>query len=260
MSKPLPLFYRDFGKGEPIVILHGLFGSSDNWLSQGKILSEKYRVILVDLRNHGQSPHDEANDYPTMAGDVKALLDLLKIKPIHLMGHSMGGKVAIQFSLLYPEYLKSLTVVDIAPKKYPMHHDRIMEGLKAIPIQTLESRNMADSHLQNYVSNQGIRQFLLKNLQRMPDGHFQWKINIPILERNLGYLLGMEFSSGVFDKPSLFIRGARSNYVEPGDEKYIFPLFPTAQIVSLDTGHWVHSEKPEEFLHTVFTFLETLKA
>jgi esterase len=255
--KPVKLFFREYGNGQPIVILHGLFGSSDNWLTQAKLLSGAgYKVFTVDLRNHGQSPHDDEFDYRAMVKDLESLFDQLNLNNATLIGHSMGGKAAMNFSLAHPEKIARLIVVDIAPRYYDLEHYLIADGLAAVPISTVSSRNEADDVLETFVSDAGTRQFLLKNLQRKPEGGFSWKINLPVIReklKNIGEDLVFE---GTFDKPVLFIRGANSSYVLDADFRRIQEIFPLAKLETLDTGHWVQAEKPKEFVQVVTSWLD----
>jgi esterase len=247
----MKLFYRELGQGQPIVILHGIFGSSDNWLTQARILSANYHVFSLDLRNHGQSPHDDQFDYPVMVEDLKEFVDEHQLKDPIILGHSMGGKVVMNFALTYPEALAKLIVVDIAPKPYDLEHYVIIDGLKAIPIETLSSRNEADEVLSKYVPEADTRQFLLKNLQRKAEGGFTWKINLPVIDKHLSKIGFDLHAKGKFDKPTLFIRGGRSRYVKDDDMKRIREIFPQVELVTLDTGHWVQAEKPMEFVEAV---------
>jgi esterase len=247
----MKLFFRELGHGQPIIILHGIFGSSDNWLTQAKILSSKYRVLSLDLRNHGQSPHVDEFDYPSMVADLDEFIAQQNIQDPIIIGHSMGGKVAMNFALAHPEKLQRLIVVDIAPKAYDLGHYVIMDGLKAVPIDRLTTRNEADQALAAYVDEPDVRQFLLKNLQRQPQGGFKWKLNLPVVDRNLpkiGYDLQYP---GKVEKPVLFIRGGRSKYILDEDLPRIKEIFPSAELVTLDTGHWVQAEKPQEFVDVV---------
>ena len=251
----MELFYRELGQGTPIVIMHGLFGSSDNWLTQARMLSSTYRVFSLDLRNHGLSPHDEAFSYPVMVADLKEFVEKRKLEGPVLIGHSMGGKVAMNFALAHPDMLSKLIVVDMAPKKYDLEHYVILEGLKAIPIDSITTRTEADEKLSEFVPEPGVRQFLLKNLQRKPEGGFAWKINLPVVAKDLPKIgLDLEFN-GEFKKPTLFIRGVRSAYIKDDDLEKIRRIFPTAELETLDTGHWVQAEKPKEFVEVVEKWL-----
>lgn len=253
----MQLFFRESGQGRPFIILHGLMGSSDNWLPQAKMLSDQYHVYIVDQRNHGQSPHDDALDYKVLASDLKDFIQQHKlVKPI-ILGHSMGGKTAMNFAMANPEMVDALIVADIAPKYYKVHHQIIINGLKAIPIDTIKTRAEADQVLAEYVPEEDVRQFLLKNLSRKTEGGFFWKINLPVIERNLeaiGHDLQFE---GMFKGPTLFIRGAKSNYIKDEDRDRIKQLFPKSTVVTMDTGHWVQAEKPKEFVEVVENFLKT---
>ena len=251
----MKLFYRELGKGQPIVILHGIFGSSDNWLTQARMLSSHYHVFSIDLRNHGQSPHHHEFDYTVMTGDLQEFIDSHHLKDPIVLGHSMGGKVAMNFALAHPEKLSRLIVVDISPRAYNLEHYVILDGLKAIPIQTIASRNEADEVLAGFVPEQEVRQFLLKNLQRKSEGGFTWKLNLPVIDKNLSNI-GLDLRyTGKFEKPTLFIRGTKSKYVRDEDMTRVKEIFPLADLISLDTGHWVQAEKPKEFVDVVMQWL-----
>lgn len=249
------LFYREVGEGSPVVILHGLFGSSDNWLSISKILGEEHKVYTIDQRNHGQSPHDDQFDYQTMAEDLKDFLLQHDINNPIVIGHSMGGKVAMQFAVDNPDMLERLIVVDISPKSYPVHHDEILEGLCSLRLPDLKSRGEADQHLSKYVSAIGTRQFLLKNIGRNSDGFF-WKINLSVIKDNIETVgEGLPIGS-LSDKPTLFINGRNSNYIKEEDATLIFRHFPNATLQTIENaGHWVHAEQPAEFLKIVQEFI-----
>jgi len=252
----MKLFFRESGQGQPLVILHGLFGSSDNWFSVAKQFAETRKVYLLDQRNHGQSPHSDDFNYKVLSEDLHEFVQDQGLKSPVILGHSLGGKAAMNFAVRYPEEIEKLIVVDIVPKAYPVHHDRILEGLKAMPLDRLSSRNEAESILQQYVSDAGERQFLLKNLARKTGGGFEWKINVKAIEAHIEEIgAGMQYP-GSFAKPTLFILGARSNYFEPGDEKEIRKIFTQAQLITLDTGHWVQVENPVEFARMVLNFLD----
>jgi esterase len=253
---PVKLFFREYGSGQPIVILHGLFGSSDNWLTQAKLFSEAgYKVFTVDLRNHGMSPHDPEFDYKAMVHDLEEFFDDHALSNATLIGHSMGGKAAMNFALVHPDKIERLIIVDIAPRFYDLEHYLIADGLAAIPIDEINSRNEADDVLKEYVSDAGTRQFLLKNLQRKPEGGFSWKINLPIIREKLGNIGEDLLFEGTFIKPTLFIRGANSSYVLDSDLKRIREIFPDSKLETLDAGHWVQAEKPKEFVQVVTEWL-----
>ena len=239
-----------------MIILHGLFGSSDNWFSLSKIFAEYFKVYVVDQRNHGLSPHDNKHDYDILTEDLKKFIAEHQINQPIIIGHSMGGKVAMNFAVKYPTLLSQIIIVDIIPKAYHVHHDSILKGLKAIQLNRLESRGQADQILSDFESDPSVRQFLLKNLARDDEQQFEWRINIPVLEKNIEAMGAAIESNGKFMGPTLFVIGLKSNYFESGDEDIIIKYFPSARIEKLQTGHWVQAEKPQEFMSTVLTFLK----
>jgi esterase len=249
------LFYREAGNGTPLIILHGLFGSSDNWYSLSKVFAEKFRVFTIDQRNHGQSPHTDDHNYNVLTTDLEEFVQQHKLDKPVIIGHSMGGKTAMNFAVKNPGLLSKLIVVDIIPKAYPVHHDNILEGLTSIDLDGLTSRTDADKQLQPFVPGNGTRQFLLKSLTRKEDGGFEWRINLSALEANIEAMgRGLVFD-GRFDGPTLFIKGATSSYYKPGDEALVAKYFPNTKWVTLDSGHWVQAEQPKEFADTVLNFL-----
>lgn len=251
----MKLFSRELGQGEPMIILHGLFGSSDNWLTQAKLLGGHYKVYTIDQRNHGQSPHSDDFDYVAMVHDLEEFVDSNNLQNPVIIGHSMGGKTAMNFALAHPDKLSKLIVVDIAPRSYNLEHYTIAEGLKAIPVEKISSRNEAEEILSQHVPEPDVRQFLLKNLQRKSTGGFSWKINLPVISDKLANIgLDLQFQ-GKFEKPTLFIRGERSKYIGDTDWKRITEIFPHAELETMKTGHWVQAEKPQEFSDAVIQWL-----
>lgn len=263
----MKLFYRESGKGEPLIILHGLYGSSDNWVSIVKELDSYYKVINVDQRNHGQSPHDSEHSYTVLANDLLELLVDLNLERVILLGHSMGGKAAMGFAIDHPEKVSSLIVVDIAPWEHKLstniisEHRQIINGLLSIPISTLTSRNQADSLLSEWVNSEYTRQFLLKNLKREQNGHFSWKLNLSAIANNLSNLMSEiepKSQNKLCGTKTLFIKGELSNYIPLGKEGDLKNIFPNSNIITIkDSGHWVHAEKPKDFLNAVLTFLNS---
>ncbi|MEO1050246.1 MAG: alpha/beta fold hydrolase [Bacteroidota bacterium] len=250
----MELFFRETGEGEPLIILHGVFGSSDNWLSIAKILGEHHKIYLLDQRNHGQSPHSDEFTYEAMANDLNLFIDQHGIENPIIMGHSMGGKVAMRFAMDFPDKLQKLIVVDIAPKSYPVHHDAILDGLCALDLSELKSRNDADEQLSKFVHFQVTRQFLLKNLTRSPEG-FKWKINLPVIKRDIDKIGEGLDEKARFDKPTLFIRGLESDYVLDEDIPLIEQMFTNQELVSIEgAGHWVHAEKPQQIIDAITQF------
>jgi len=252
----MKLFCRHSGHGQPLIILHGLFGSSDNWFSLAKVFAEQFSVYLIDQRNHGQSPHSDEFNYQLLAEDLNLFIQEHHLHKPHIIGHSMGGKTAMNFAVKYPERLGKMIIVDIVPKLYPVHHDHILDGLHAIDVTKLTSRNEADQILSKQVTEPDVRLFLLKNLYRTSEGRFQWRVNLSAIDNHIEEIgAGMQYM-GTFSGPTLFIIGARSNYFKPGDETLIQSIFPNAEISNLDTGHWVQAEKPKEFAEIAISFLK----
>ncbi|MEP0985808.1 alpha/beta fold hydrolase [Ekhidna sp.] len=252
----MKLNFRTIGQGEPLIVMHGVFGSSDNWQTLGKVFAETYKVYLVDLRNHGNSPHSDDFNYEVMVEDVIELMDDESLTKAHILGHSMGGKVAMHLSTKYAKRVNKLIIVDIAPKYYAPHHQQIFDGFHSVDIANLENRKDADEQMARVISNFGVRQFILKNLDRKKDGSFQWKLNLNAIEHaieNVGE--GIEGDVN-FDGTSLFIAGGKSDYITSDDHELIRKHFPNATIVTIkDAGHWVHAEKPNELGETVIEFL-----
>ncbi len=243
------------GSGPPFVILHGLFGISDNWHTVGKKLSEKYSVFLVDQRNHGQSPHSNEWDYKLMAEDLHELFIDNQIENAVLMGHSMGGKTAMLFAMTYPELLKKLVVVDIAPKTYPPQHDKIIAALKAVNFNITHSRKAAEEILAGNIQEPAIRQFLLKNLEWEKPDQLRWKFNLDAISRNIE-TIDRSFDIKVCEIPTFFIRGALSQYITDSDRETIKEYFPKSSLITVpDAGHWVHADNPAGFFRCAEEYL-----
>ncbi|MFM6934383.1 MAG: alpha/beta fold hydrolase [Flavobacteriales bacterium] len=250
----MELFYRELGEGQPLVILHGLFGFSDNWQTQAKKFAEYYRVILVDLRNHGHSPWSEDFSYELMVSDLEELFQTLQLKNVILLGHSMGGKVAMHFAQKNESLLDKLIVVDMGVKSYPLHHQHILAAFNQIDLSKLSARSEAESILKQFIDSEGVRQFLLKNLYWKEKGKLSWRVNFPVLEAAMPEILSSLPMKEVFI-PTLFIRGMLSNYILDEDISTLEEYFPDAQIISVeDAGHWVHAEAPEAFVDSVLGF------
>lgn len=257
----MKLFARHLGSAHarPVLIMHGLFGSSDNWMRIGKALGEKYSVYLLDLRNHGNSPHSETHTYPAMTEDVREFLNDHGIDQATLIGHSMGGKVAMLLAQQYPHKVQKLVVVDVAPKVYSTaFFEQLLSALLSLDLSRLRSRQDADAQLASRIPNSVIRNFLLKNLARDEEGRFYWRANLPVLYRSLREIGDTIPEGEPFTGPTLFIRGGNSPYIQPEDEPLLRSRFPTAEIVTIPgAGHWVHYEAPEAFLRVVDKFLES---
>ncbi|NQX97154.1 MAG: alpha/beta fold hydrolase [Flavobacteriales bacterium] len=251
----MQLNFKKVGEGEPLVILHGLFGSLDNWLTLAKKLGDYFEVFIVDGRNHGQSPHSNEFNYDVMADDLYEFLMQNGIVDPIILGHSMGGKTAMQFAMNYPNKLKKLIVVDIAPKAYPVHHTEILDGMLSLDLEVINTRKEADKQLSNYISDISTRQFLLKNLHWITQGKLAWRFNLPVINNQIETIgQGLE-NIDPFEKSTLFIRGEKSTYITATDFKIINKIFPNSQIKTLNSGHWVHAEKPVEFLQLLNSFL-----
>ena len=255
----MQLNYKQIGEsGKPMIILHGVFGFLDNWLTIGKTISEHgFKVYLVDQRNHGRSPHEAPLDFSHMAADLKGFLDEHDITDPVLVGHSMGGKTVMEYAVTYPGTFSQLVIVDIGPKAYPIHHRKILEGLNAIPINEIESRNQADEILSAYEPIVTVRQFLLKNLYRKDEGGFGWRFNLPLLTTDMSKVGSEIVSKQKIEAPTLFMRGANSNYIQDEDWEGILNIFPNAKLETIaDSGHWVQAEQPKAFVAVLMHFLE----
>ncbi len=250
----MKLEFKKMGEGHPLVILHGLFGSSDNWQTLGKQFAEDFTVYLVDLRNHGHSPQSEEFTYELMAEDLKKFFDDHGIKEATVIGHSMGGKTAMRFAQLYSEKVEKLIVVDMGVKTYPPGHQDILDAVQALDLPNLESRKDAEEILKPLIPNFGVRQFLLKNLYRKTKTEFAWRVNFPVLEAEMQEIL-TALPRDVVDVPTLFIYGEKSDYIIREDFESIRKIFPNVKFSSIPTGHWVHSEDPDGFYKKVMNFV-----
>jgi pimeloyl-ACP methyl ester carboxylesterase len=266
------LFFRKSGSGEPLIILHGLYGSSDNWYSIGRELSSSFTVYLVDQRNHGNSPHSPVHNYNVLSNDINEFMDSQQIPQAFIMGHSMGGKTALTFGLQHPEKIKKMIVVDISPLNYnkdkesteSKFHKQIIGSLQNIDLANLKSREDAEKDLMRVMPLKPVRQFLLKNLKRNNDGTFRWTLNLQALAENMTDIFAGNINENDTDPrsipefPLLFIKGELSGYIRPRDEEAIRQFFPWAGIkVIQEAGHWIHAEQPRAFLETVKLFLKS---
>ena len=250
------LNYKLLGEGEPLIILHGLFGSLDNWMTLGKKWAENRLVVLVDQRNHGNSFHADEFNYQVMANDLLNLMKHLKLEKAIILGHSMGGKTAMHFATEFPEKVEKLIVADIGPRYYPIHHQTILKAFYSVPVSELNSRNEADDIVSQLISDFGIRQFLLKNLSRDKDG-FSWKMNLDIIAKNIEEVGKALNQNASFSEPTLFVRGSKSDYILNKDVNLIHSIFTDSKVETIEgAGHWVHAEKPNEFYETVSTFID----
>ena len=249
------LNYQTYGEGQPLIILHGLFGTLENWGSQIKALADYFHVIAVDMRNHGRSPWSEEMNYPLMAADIKNLMQHLGLDKAHIIGHSMGGKALMQLALNHPNLIDKMIVVDIASVQYEPHHDEVFKGLFALDLPALKSRSDADKQLAEFVSEPGIRAFLLKNLYRTEEKQFAWRMNLDSLHKNYQYISAAP-SGAPYAAEVLFIKGANSNYMIPDYRNALLSLFPQASYkIVKNAGHWPHAEQPQVFTKIVLEHL-----
>ena len=250
----MKLHHRILGEGQPLVILHGLFGNSDNWQTHARRLSDYFQVILVDQRNHGHSDWNDEMSYDLMAEDLQELVTELGLERILLLGHSMGGKTAMRYAQLHPEHIEKLIVVDMGVKEYPPHHQDILVGLSAVDLEVVKTRGEVEKILEPYIPVDGTRQFIMKNLYWKEKGQLAWRMNIRVLEEQMHDILAPLPEEEVMIT-TLFIRGALSNYIRDEDITDLEDRFPDSTFVTIEgAGHWVHAEAPEEFMNVVLEF------
>ncbi len=260
LSMPVELQYRYFG-GEgkpPLVILHGLLGSSRNWQVAGRDLAADYEVFALDLRNHGSSPHADSMTFDDMVEDLSGWLKHQKLGSVTLMGHSLGGRVAMLFATRHPLMVRSLVVVDVAPKDYPPLHRDVVAALRAVDLGRFEKRTEAEKAIAGKVENWTMRKFLLTNLVREPDGGLKWQVPLDVLEEYMPLISGNPLSREAdYSGPCLFVRGALSNYILDGDKELIGSHFPKYILSTIrDAGHFVHTENREAFVTCIRYFQE----
>ncbi|MFL0354185.1 alpha/beta fold hydrolase [Xanthomarina sp. GH4-25] len=257
MKNKEPLHANILGEGKPFVILHGFLGMSDNWKTLGAKFSEaNYQVHLLDQRNHGRSFHSHVFNYEVMVEDLKSYCEFHQLKDLVLLGHSMGGKVAMLFAATHPELVSKLLIADISPRFYPTHHDAILEGLSRLDFNELKSRGEADKQLSKYVSDFGTRQFLLKNLYWNEEKELALRINLEVLKENIEEIGEALPIHAQYKGDTLFLRGDRSEYIGQQDESIIKNHFPNSKLVTIPkSGHWLHAENPKAFFNEVMKFL-----
>ncbi len=246
------------GAGEPLLIFHGLFGSSDNWQTLGKRFAEDFSVYLIDQRNHGRSPHSEEFDYDILADDVFDFMQEHGLEKANLLGHSMGGKTVMRFAQKYPDRLLRLIVADMGIKSYQPHHKLTLQAFHAIEPESLTSRQEAEQRIAPIISDFGIRQFLLKNLYRKKEGGYGIRVNFRVMEREMDAILEALPNEEV-GVPSLFLYGEKADYVSQDDFDSIRTLFPSAEFVGMQAGHWLHAEDPQRFYEEVKKFVTKRK-
>jgi len=252
----MQLNFQRHGDGFPLIILHGLFGSLDNWQTIARNLGQSYQVFTVDLRNHGRSPHSDDFNYTVMVEDLREFMAAQNLPHAHVMGHSLGGKTAMHFALRHPELVEKLIVVDMAPKAYPPTHIPIFKALLALDLKLFHERSEIVEALTPSIPDRAMRQFLVKNVMRDDTSAFRWKMNLPVLYQNYDGLKPAVESDRTFDGPVLFIKGGLSDYLVEGDVALIHKLFSRATVKTISTaGHWVHADAPEPLMKMVCNFL-----
>ncbi|MCX6287621.1 MAG: alpha/beta fold hydrolase [Bacteroidetes bacterium] len=255
----MKLFCRQFGSGPPMVILHGLFGISDNWVSVARTLGEQYTVYVPDLRNHGQSPHSPVFDFAVLENDLLELTEEYSLENIVLMGHSLGGKTAMYFALHHPKAITKLIIVDISLRKarINMEHQMLIDAMLRVDFSRVVSRSDVEHQLKATVHSRRLRQFLLKNVYWRNDTMLDWRLNLPAINDNLLNIFEGVGVSGQYTGPALFIRGGRSDYIRDEDLGDLKNKFPGAVVKTIpEAGHWVHADAPGEFLEAVRAFLD----
>lgn len=263
----MELFYRKEGSGSPLVVVHGLYGSSDNWMNIGKRLAEKHTVYMIDQRNHGRSPFAGSHTFDDMRDDLLEFFEQHKIEKATLLGHSMGGKAAMWFAADFPEKIEKLVIADIAPKDYLQLkensqyylHQNILLAMQEIDFSLVKSRNDVDDFMAEKIDDERIRQFLLKNVEKnKKTKQYQWRVNAEVLYDHLDEIVGGVNKNWLDDRipitayPVIFIRGLRSKYIQDEDKELIKEIYPDATVVDIpEAGHWLHAEKPKEFMKAV---------
>jgi pimeloyl-ACP methyl ester carboxylesterase len=254
----MKLHFHETGSGPPVVLLHGMLGSHHNLLPVAAGLSHRFKVLALDQRNHGASPHFDALDYEVLAADLARFIQTHRLPPVHLLGHSMGGKAAMRFAQLFPDQLRKLIVVDMSPRAQPARYDYLLDALRDLDPARYEQRQDVDAALAAAIPDQSIRQFLLKNLGRDSAGRLAWKPNIAALHANYHHLRAGLPTAPSFSGPTLFIRGERSDYLRGEDWPMIRNIFPKARLETIPhAGHWVHAEAFEPFMQVIREFLES---
>ncbi len=256
----MKLSFRKLGNGKPLFILHGLFGSSDNWQTLGKQFAENFTVYFIDQRNHGRSPHSAEHTYSLMSDDLLELMQDENLDKAILMGHSMGGKTAMYFAVTHPEKVEKLIVVDISPKKYPVTNKDVIDALEKVDLDIVKTRKEVEEILAKDLTNIGTIQFLLKNLYWDDSQKLAWRFNLEALKNNIA-LVGeaTPMPDLPLTMPVLFIKGGKSDHIFNADSKLIEAMFSNVNIVTIpEAGHWVHADKPKEFFEIASEFLKDL--
>ena len=255
----MQLNFKIFGNplNETIIILHGMFGTLDNWQSIAKSLEAQYCVYIVDLRNHGRSPHSDIFGYDIMCQDIVEFMGSQGLREAHLVGHSMGGKVAMEIALNYPELVQSLIVADIAPVTYKGHHEGVFEAMFALDPSKINNRKEAEDILKQFPIDWATQQFVLKNLNLNKDTlKYEWRMNLPVIYAHYEEILTFKERDAVYDGPTLFMRGEKSNYINENDLPAYQKYFPHAELVNIaNAGHWLHADNPKDFVQAIMDFI-----
>ncbi|WP_417782523.1 alpha/beta fold hydrolase [Terasakiella pusilla] len=254
----MELAFQDIGEGDPVVIIHGLFGAAKNWNSIAKQMARRYRILTVDLRNHGSSPWTDTMSYVEMADDIAEFLDQRGLDQANIVGHSMGGKVAMTLALRQSERVSKLCVADIAPVKYPQSvFKSYIEKLQSVDLSSVSRRSQVDPLISDAIESRSVRAFLLGNLISTDEG-IKWQVNLDVLGRELDSIVGVPAirPDSKYDGETLFLTGAQSDYVQSSHHQLIKHLFPKVKFHSIaEAGHWLHAEKPHEFMDALNGFL-----
>lgn len=254
----MELFYREFGVGRPAIILHGLFGQSDNWVTVGRRIADQFHVYIPDQRNHGQSLHTSIHSFPAMADDLAEFIEEHQIENPVLIGHSMGGKVAMTYALENPGKVKKLVIIDISPRKYPerITHTQVISQMMSIDLNTVTTRGEVERILELKISDSRTRMFIMKNLYYKIHGKLAWRLNLEAINQSMDLLFDGIRSENQYNGPALFIRGGKSDYVPDEDMPLIKSMFPQAIIKTIPgASHWVHADAPEELCYLLSGFL-----
>ena len=252
----MTLNYKTLGSGKPLVILHGLLGSLDNWVTVSKYLSKSYKIYIIDLPNHGKSYHSQVFSYEDMSNDLDSFFNKNGLTNFSLLGHSMGGKLALKYTDMFEDKIDKLIIVDIANKSYGINRfDHIFKAMFSISLNNLKSRSDADNAISNLIKNEGERNFILKNLKRTAYG-FKWTPNIMLLHRKLSDISSKINLRRKVKNNTLFLLGENSNYFNDEDENNLSDEFENYSIKKIqNSGHWVHAENPKDFITSVLDFL-----
>jgi len=257
MNSDQMLHSKILGKGEPLLILHGFFGMGDNWKSLANKFANYFEVHLIDQRNHGRSFHSDDFSYELMVEDLENYINHFQLKKVNLLGHSMGGKTVMLFATTFPNIINKLIVADISPKYYPPHHQFILEALNAVDFNAIRKRNEVAKIFSNYIEEEGIKQFLLKNVYWKEKEQLAYRFNLESLTENIEEVGVALPSFTIFEGDTLFLKGANSGYISNDDVSLIEAHFPKAIIkIIKNTGHWLHAENPQDFFNEVMVFLK----